>query len=102
MPAARDKSKLYEFTLPNGSKGSLPKFDYMPFEGEEYFDKESQSPTPRNSSMYYLGLVEVLDPALGKRLRAAKPDREWFANFWNDWVDAGKAKPGESSASDAT
>lgn len=101
MPAAQDKSTLYEFTLPNGTtKASLPKFDYMPFDGEAYL--ETEGATPHNTTMFQLGLVEAIDAAVAKKIRDAKPNRKWFREFWTGWEAESLVAAGESPASDAT
>lgn len=98
-PAARLKKNQFIFEL-DGTTESLPKMEFMTPEGEDYLaeiaDKSMQSRD------YILGLVEAIDPDLGKRLREARLARDQLKAFYDAWLESSKVDPGESSASDGT
>lgn len=102
IPAAGGhlKKNRFEFRLPgDDTVHSLPKLEYTPPEGEEYF--ESAAGKALNNREFVSGLIDTLDAELGKKFRAARLSRDQVRAFYQSWMDAGRVKdPGESSGSD--
>lgn len=104
IPAAAGhlKKNRFEFQLPNDDAVySLPKLEFCPSEGEDYI-KESSGKSQTNRDFVF-GLVDVLDPELGAKLRASGLSRDQVSAFYETWLQAGRIKdPGESSGSESS
>lgn len=104
IPAAAGhlKKNRFEFQLPNDDAVySLPKLEFCPSDGEDYI-KESSGKSQTNRDFVF-GLVDVLDPELGTKLRASGLARDQVSAFYESWLKAGRIKdPGESSGSESS
>lgn len=95
-PAGDLKENRFEFKL--GTKTvSLPKMEFLPPDGEDFID--SAATKPMSNRTYFLGLVEAIDPEIGKALRAKRLHRDQIIALHEAWKDSSKVDEGESSAS---
>lgn len=93
------KKNQFEFEF-DGVTLSLPKIEYVPAEADEFAAENGGR--EMNYREFILRFTGACDPAIEKKMRAAKLDREQVSAFYRAWLASSKVTPGESSASESS